>query len=459
MAPDSNERNEVKMNYMIGVDAGTSNVKAVIFDEAGRECAAETMENEPIYSDGAHVEMDMNTLWNKTLQCLTKVVARGGVDKAAIAGIGVTAQGEGCWLIDERGRPVQNAILWCDARANEEVRFVRQEQPALGELIFRTTGTPPVTSTQLMQLLWMKKNRKEILDRASTVFFCKDWLRYQLTGVVGTDMTDAGTCYVDVNTGKVSTALLTALGLGGYAARIPEPAASDSVAACLKAEISDALGLPRRTPVIAGSIDVCASCVGTGAIHENDVCIVLGTTCANMIVKSKADCAFGAEGTRYEKYPVGDLYFLLQPTMNGTPNIDWMLGAIADTKDFAAIDRMISSVPVGCGGVVYSPYISVAGERAVLSSIRQGEFLRHEPADEAGNADSRRLRRHSDVDSRLLAGYQARRQDFFGRRRREESGLVADHRRLPGRAGVRNGRERARRQGRSADGRRAARRV
>ncbi|MEG2146018.1 MAG: FGGY-family carbohydrate kinase, partial [Lachnospiraceae bacterium] len=117
-------------------------------------------------------------------------------------------------------------------------------------------------------------------------------------------------------------------------------------------------------PVIAGALDTSATAVGLGAIHEKDVCVILGTTCASEIVMNKNDCEFGSPNSRFERHPLGDLYVSLQPTLNGTPNIDWVLEQIANTRDYNEIDRIVDSVPVGCGGVVYHPYISVAGERA-----------------------------------------------------------------------------------------------
>ena len=139
---------------------------------------------------------------------------------------------------------------------------------------------------------------------------------------------------------------------------------SDTVTGVTTEAFARETGLPAGIPVIAGALDTSATAVGLGAIHEKDACVILGTTCASEIVMKKEDCRFGAENTRYEKHPISELYVELQPTLNGTPNIDWMLENIAKTKDFNEIDRIVDSVPVGCGGVVYHPYISVAGERA-----------------------------------------------------------------------------------------------
>lgn len=352
------------MKYIIGIDAGTSNVKAVLFDLMGKEILVEALGNEPIYIGDTFVEQNMNILWEKVALCIRMLLENGPATADDIQGIGVTGQGEGCWLMDMDGEPVQDALLWCDGRASDEVAKVTVEHPELGDLIFKTTGTPALTGTQLMLLKWMKENRKEVLDKASTVFFCKDWVRYKLTGIINGDYTDTSTSLVNVSAGKIAVELLETLGLGDYVSYIPEQVISDTIVGTVKPEVASVLGLKINTPVIAGAIDVIAAAVGIGAVEDKDICVILGTTCANEIFKKKEDCNFGEPGTRFEKHAVGDLYVNLLPTMNGTPNIDWVLENIAMTKDFSEIDHMINEVPAGCGGVIFHPYISAAGERA-----------------------------------------------------------------------------------------------
>ncbi|MBP3039443.1 carbohydrate kinase [Bacillaceae bacterium Marseille-Q3522] len=352
------------MKYIIGIDAGTSYVKAVLFDTQGNEIMVQASENEPIYLGKAEVEQDMNVLWEKVALCIKMIMEKGPASANDILGIGVTGQGEGCWLIDEIGDPVQNAILWCDGRATDEVAEVTVQHPEIRELIYNTTGTPPLTGTQLMLLKWMHNHRKDVLDKASTIFFCKDWVRYKLTGKVNGDLTDAGTSLLDSAKGTVSYEILKALGLEEYKKYIPQVVTSNTIVGGLQKDVALKLGLRSDTPVIAGSIDVVACAVGLGAVNDNDVCVILGTTCANEIIKRKNQCRFGEQGTRYEKHAVGDLFLNLLPTMNGTPNIDWVLNEIALTKDFAKIDKLIENVRPGSGGVIYHPYVSAAGERA-----------------------------------------------------------------------------------------------
>lgn len=352
------------MKYMIGVDAGTSNVKAVLFDEQGNELYIASKENEPLLMGDAMLEQDMNVLWEKTAFCIKQVAHMASIQMDDEVVVGITGQGEGIWMMDKKGNPIQNAILWCDGRAMNEVEYVTVKYPSIGKLIHETTGTPPLTGTQLMLLKWMQNNRVDCLAKASTIFFCKDWIRYKLTRHIGCDYTDSSTSLINVKTGKIAHQVLEALDLIDYEHCLPKPVQSDTITSTITKDNANALHLPPSTRVIAGAIDVCAAAVGVGAMNENDTCVILGTTCANEIILKKKHCSFGKPFTRYEKHPLGNLYMMLQPTMNGTPNIDWLLENISITKKFSEIDRIIETVPVGSGGIIYHPYINKAGERS-----------------------------------------------------------------------------------------------
>ena len=352
------------MKYILGIDVGTSNVKAVLFDEYGNEVCVSSRESQPVNGTANQMEQDMNLIWEKVKHCIKAVIEEGTGGGDVVIAVGVTGQGEGCWLVDSEGNPVQNAILWCDGRAVDEVKAITDDHPEIGRLYHTTTGTPPLLGNQMILLKWMKNNRREMLDHAEHLIFCKDWIRYKMTGEIQSEITDSLTSLVDVRSGAIAEELMEALDLYEYRSYLPDPVRSDQVVGAVLDSFADEVGLQRGTPVIAGALDTSATAVGLGAIHEKDDCVILGTTCASEIVLKKEDCHFGAENTRYEKHPLGDLYVELQPTLNGTPNIDWMLENIALTKDFDEIDRIVDRTPVGCGGVVYHPYISVAGERA-----------------------------------------------------------------------------------------------
>lgn len=352
------------MKYVVGVDCGTTNVKSVLFDESGSEVLVKSQSNNPHFFGKSMAEMDMYILWEKVSLCIKELVEDGPASKEEICAVGITGQGEGLWMIDAKGNPVQEAILWCDGRATQEVHDARVENPEVGRLMYSITGTPPLAGTQLMLLKWMHNNRKDVLDKAAACFFCKDWVRYKLSGDIHTDWSDAGTSLLDLSEGKHVRRLFDALDLGPYVEKLASPLKTDDIAAEISPSAAKETGLMAGTPIVTGGIDVCVSTLGTGAINERDCCVILGTTCATNIVLGREKCTFGVEGTRYEKHPLNDLFIYLQATMNGTPNIDWMMDQVVGTKDFNIIQDMIASEEPGSNGVIYTPYISTAGERA-----------------------------------------------------------------------------------------------
>ena len=329
------------MDYIMGIDVGTSNVKAVLFDEKGTEIQVASRVSETINDGGNNEEQDMTLVWEKVKACITELMDSKVVAAEDIKGIGVTGQGEGCWLIDKEGKPLQNAILWCDGRAVAEVHKITEEHPEIGKLYHRTTGTPPLLGNQMMLLRWMKSHRKDVLDKGYKILFCKDWIRYNLTGKIGTEITDSFTSLIDAQTGKIAEDLMKELDIFEYRDYLPDPVDSDEVVGTILNSVAEETGLAKGTPVVAGALDTSATAIGLGAIHEKDACVILGTTCASEMVMRKEDCDFGAENSRYEKHPIKELYVELQPTLNGTPNIDWMLQNISNTKDFSEIDKIV----------------------------------------------------------------------------------------------------------------------
>lgn len=347
------------MSYLIGIDVGTSNVKAVLFDLQGKEEKNVYRRNEPLYLGQSRVEQDMNVLWEKALECLIELVK--DYDRDLIKGIALTGQGEGCWLIDKDRQPVSNSYLWCDGRAKHLVNVIFADKEKY-DLIFNTTGTQPLTGTALTLLMWSKENRKGELDKADKLMFAKDWIRYKLTGEVGLDTTDAGTSLLNIESLTLAEDMLEQLGLSEYKHLFSDVHNPYDIAGTITEEIAELTGLRKDTPVSYGALDVSASTLGVGAIHPGDICTIMGTTVATNIVTDTIDP--GKKNTRFEKHGIDGLYINLQPTMSGTTNIDWAYKNISLTKSFGEIDQELGEMPPVSTGVVYHPYLNTAGERS-----------------------------------------------------------------------------------------------
>jgi sugar (pentulose or hexulose) kinase len=111
--------------YLLGIDAGTSGIKAVIFDCTGKEVFTSSQKNETILINNVWMEQDMNLLWIKMCNTIKSAISMSNINPKDIISIGITGQGEGCWLVDHLGNPVRNAILWSDGRATEIVENIK----------------------------------------------------------------------------------------------------------------------------------------------------------------------------------------------------------------------------------------------------------------------------------------------------------------------------------------------
>ena len=347
------------MVNFIGIDVGTSNVKAVLISEEGHEKKVAYRKNEPLYLGASKVEQDMTVLWDKVLACITEVVA--GENMADILGIGLTGQGEGCWLVDKDGKPVSQSILWSDGRAKDLVDDIIKDKE-LYDRIYQQTGTQPLTGTALTLLLWSKQHRKDILDRADKLMFAKDWIRYKLIGTIELESSDAGTSLLNIETLAFEGQFFDDIGLGDYKHLISGVNKSYEIAGKITPEIAAITGLKASTVVSYGALDVIATTMGVGAIHNGDICTILGTTCATNIVTNQIEP--GKENTRIEKHILDDLYIDLKPTMSGTTNIDWMFKELAEGLNYQEVDDKLIKMKAVPSGVIYHPYLSTAGERS-----------------------------------------------------------------------------------------------
>ena len=149
------------MNYIIGIDGGTTKIKAVLFDTTGHEIETVAAPSD-ILEDGVRKELDMDFFWEKTAACVRLLMEKGPATPEEILAVGVTGQGEGLWALDKNNRPVSRAILWNDGRAHEENWAVNEKTPGIGKLVHRNLGTPAGAGSALLLLRWTKDNRPDV---------------------------------------------------------------------------------------------------------------------------------------------------------------------------------------------------------------------------------------------------------------------------------------------------------
>ncbi len=373
-----------KSDILIGIDAGTSVIKAVAFDLAGAQVAASAVSNRyHAGSDGA-VTQSLSQTWSDCAAALRGLGEKVENLAGRTAALSVTAQGDGTWLVGEGNAPVADAWLWLDARAAPTVARLaaRPENRAR----FEATGTGLNTCQQGSQLAHMDADQPGMLDKAEAALHCKDWLYLNLTGIRATDPSEASFTFGNFRTRAYDDAVIDALGLGRRHHLLPPIVDGTETTHPLTAGAAARTGLREGTPVSLGYVDMVMTALGAGVYGgKGDIaCSTVGSTGVHMRAKPWQDVHLNDQGTGYVIcLPVPGVVTQVQTNMAATLNIDWVLGLAADVlRDFGCdvTHRDLVSHLEGWlaasrpGQIAYMPYISEAGERGpfVNASARAG---------------------------------------------------------------------------------------
>lgn len=360
-------------DILIGIDAGTSVIKAVAFDLGGRQIGAASVPNRYHAGRDGSATQSLAQTWDDCAAAL-----RGLGDKvpdlaARTAALSVTAQGDGTWLVGADG-PVGDAWLWLDARAAPTVE--RLAASAANRARFTATGTGLNTCQQGSQMAHMDAHAPELLDRAQVALHCKDWLYLNLTGVRATDPSEASFTFGNFRNRQYDDAVIDTLGLTHRRNLLPQIVEGTETTHPLTADAARQTGLRAGTPVSLGYVDMVMTALGAGVYGggAGDIaCSTVGSTGVHLRAVRWQDVHLNDQGTGYVIcLPIPGIVTQVQTNMAATLNLDWILGVAAGIlsdvgqsvthRDLVAhIEGWLAqSQP---GQIVYHPYISEAGER------------------------------------------------------------------------------------------------
>ncbi len=243
----------------IGIDLGTSGIKAVLIEDLSRVVAVAAEPVAVSRPQVGHSEQDAD-LWVATvLACLDRLALDAPREMAAVRGIGLSGQMLAALILDADLRPLRPAMLWNDQRALAECAELLAAVPDIGR---RTNGTPDpgITAPKLM---WLRRHEPQVMDRARMLMLTKDYVRLALTGEVATEPSDAGgTQLLDVASGRWDPALCAAAGWDP--AHLPPVVDSWAAAGQLKPALAARWGMAGPVAVAAGAGDNMGSTLGAG---------------------------------------------------------------------------------------------------------------------------------------------------------------------------------------------------
>ena len=200
------------MKYVIGIDLGTSALKAVLFRADGQEIASATEPLTMRQPKNGWAEQDPEDWYRAAIAALKHVMASGGVDREQVVSIGLSGQMHGLVMLDRAGAVLRPCILWCDQRTKQECEELTR---CVGsERLIEITANPALTGFTASKILWVKHHEPEIFVNCCHILLPKDYLRYRLSGVFATDVSDAsGMQLLDVPRRAWSAEMAEVLGI------------------------------------------------------------------------------------------------------------------------------------------------------------------------------------------------------------------------------------------------------
>ncbi len=342
---------------LLGLDLGTTNVKAVVTDFGGRVLSAGSALVPLRHVEAGGVEQDIEEIFQAALEVLRQ--AAGGVEAARIAALGVSSQGGALQILDAQGRSAKPVISWLDCRGATYDDALTAE---LGGPWFAQRVGHGRSGVAVGQLLRLRHDAAGLLDPPHRIGFVGDTIVGRLCGHAAHDGTSCGIAVL-YNPWRRGYDMDVLQRLGMPATQLPDLLSPRTSAGRLRPEIAQAAGLPAAIPVSAAVHDQYAAALGTGAVRPGDVLFGAGTAWVLLAVSDQPAPPVLADAFACT-HVVEGLYGQLLSLFNGGSAFAWTRGLLGlDKAAPEELDRLMASVPAGSDGLCFWPLLvsGVAG--------------------------------------------------------------------------------------------------
>ncbi len=340
------------MARLLGIDVGTTGVRAGIFDGQGT-LLAEASEPCPHATPAVgRAEADAEAWWTTVCGACARVGEREPLDR--VDGVAVTGQAPTAVLVDGAGRALRPAILWLDVRADAEARAL---DATLGPGRAEALGGNRMHAYYLgPKLAWLRAHEPDVFDRTALVLQSHAFIALRLTGEAACDPSTAMLCspLFDAAAGRWSDEAARAVGVPARV--LPRVVRAHDVLGSVTREAAAATGLRQGTPVVAGGGDFAASALGAGVVEEGRACLMLGTA-GNLLMPMDAP---RFDSRLINSHHVGcDRWLALGGTLCGAA-LEWFRRVFAPDVPWETLEAEAQSV-APAEGLVALPYLQ--GER------------------------------------------------------------------------------------------------
>lgn len=347
----------------LGIDLGTSSLKAVLMDRNQRILGSRSADLEVSRPHPGWSEQDPETWWTACLAVLDGLAKDHPKEMAAVKGIGLSGHMHGATLLDASDKVLRPCILWNDGRSAEEAAEISAPSE-------RITGNIAMPGFTAPKLLWVKRHEPEIFAKVKTVLLPKDYVRLLLTGDKASEMSDsAGTLWLATPERAWSDEMLKLTGL--ERSQMPELFEGSAVTGTLKPELASRWGMTGKVVLAGGGGDNAASGCGVGAVAPGTGFISIGTS---GVVFVTAD--------QYRSNPAGAVHAFCHAVpgtwhqmgvaLSAAGSLEW-LSAVLQAEP-AELVAPLGETPKGPSSILFLPYLS--GERTPHNDVAvRGAFF------------------------------------------------------------------------------------
>ncbi|MCD6444639.1 hypothetical protein J7L70_06525 [Candidatus Bathyarchaeota archaeon] len=345
------------MTYILSVDVGTTNVKAVVFDLEGRQVFKSSLRC-PVYTPvEGWAEQDPDEVLNRSLKVVRDCVK--AVD-GRVEALTFSAQLYSVMLVDRSGSPLTRILNWMDGRSVQEASEVSEEMDGYG--LYRKTGCHISPMMPVAKLLWLKRHRPERFGKVFKVLAMKDYILYRLLGLYVTDRIIASASSLfNIHENRWDPEIAEFLGLSlGVFPTVVEP---DKVVGEVDGSLSEKTGLPKGIPVVCGGGDGMLQNIGFGILEPGLAASNIGTSGAVRVTSNRIILDKSRRARFFCHALIGDLWCIGGAINSAGLSLEWFVDRFLD-GDFGRFEAEASKAEPGSRGLIFLPYL--LGERAPL---------------------------------------------------------------------------------------------
>lgn len=369
------------MSYVLAYDLGTTGKgnKATLFRSDGRLVASSFYPYDTYFPAVNWVEQDPNQWWKSIEITTQELLQRTRVDTDEIKAVSLSGQMMGVVPIDRNGDLLRNAIIWADQRSLEQASKLEE----IGnDRVYAISGSRITSTYYGPKIAWIKDNQPEIYKRTFKFLFPKDYIVFKLTGIAGTDFSDASMSNIfDITEKKWSEELVQTLQIDIQ--KLPEISSSLSVVGNILPTVASQIGLSPKTLVVRGAGDGPAATVGAGVFDSSEAYLYLGSS--SWISTCSKKPFFDPQARTFNFcHPVPELYCPTGTMQAGGGSYQWIKNTLCDLENkaanelkvdvYALLDDQIDKTTPGSNSLIFLPYL--LGERSPRWNVNaRGAFI------------------------------------------------------------------------------------